>query len=672
MAALLFLFGVAGCGDPIENSGNKQYNVLLVTVDTLRADHVGAYGCDAAATPNMDRLASEGILFEKAYSPCPLTLPSHISIMTGAYPFAHGARNNGVYSARKQLTTLAEALESRGYRTGAVIGAFVLDSMFGLDQGFEEYDDAIVYGRKGGSLAIPERKADEVTQRAIAFLGRQEKSPFFLWVHYFDPHSLYQPPEPFAGRYAENPYDGEIAYVDEQLGLLLKVLKMKGHTPNTLVVVTSDHGESLYEHGEETHGIFVYDSTLHVPLIVSNPVLFPRQKSIDTPVSLVDIMPTVLDILNIEPEGMVHGFAGRSLVPLVTGEAASVHDHIYFETLLPYFDLGWAGLRGVRAGRFKYIASPEPELFNTADDPVEMKNLYEEGKAEGGKLHAVLMKLLHGSALESRNGREGSGAGMGVDDDVQEKLSALGYASGAEHNGIEGDPFSGPDPKSRIWVQAELDRATRMFQGEKYNEAMPALERLYEEEPGNPDVVTALAVISERLGRLNDAEQYYKRLLNIRPDSATAMHNLALVYDRQGRTEDAFEGLEKTLEMDPEHADACFNLAVIYAGRGEQDMAEKLWMRAATIQPNYVLALFNLGSLYANRGDYEAAVEWFEKALEKDPGLAKAHHNLAKACVMLEQPEKAVRHLTLAMRFGAEIEPELADKLKPWLNKRAP
>jgi arylsulfatase A-like enzyme/Tfp pilus assembly protein PilF len=651
---------MSGCGDPIDNQDNKKYNVVLITVDTLRADRLGVYGYDRIETPNMDRLAEKGICFKKAFSPCPITLPSHVSIMTGTSPLFHGVRNNGIYRARDTLTTMAEVLKGEGYATGAVIAAYVMDSAFGLDQGFDMYDDDIVQIQGAENpFFYPERKAEEVTQRSYAFIKRHADRPFFLWVHYFDPHAMYQPPPRFAQKYPDSPYDGEVAYTDSQIGSLMKMLRVAGVQENTLVVLTSDHGESLKEHGEDSHGMLLYDTTLHVPLILFNEELIPGSQEIESLVSLMDIMPTVFDILNIDPGDASSEIQGKSLVPLIKGEVKGTHDQLYFETLLPYFDFGWAGLRGIRNDEIKYISGPVPELFNTDEDPKEASNLYEahQDRAEG--LHTSLMNIVSRfSSIDTGEGRKE------MDEEVQKKLSALGYSSGALHSVIEGDPFQGLDPKERIWVEAKLNHSAALFSMEKYTEALESMQELLNEEPDNPNVVYFLAYMNAQMGRLDEAIAYYKRLYEIQPTSQKVWNNLGVLYNQQGRNKEARECFEKALEQDPYNANACYNVASVYSEDGDQERAEEYLKRAVELMPSFSKAYNNLGTLYAQAGKYKEAAEAYKKATSIEPNLGLAHKNCARCFMLLNDARQAQWHLDMAIRLGIQVDPNLVHKIK--------
>lgn len=663
---VLLLLISSGCGEPLDNSGNKPYNVLLVTIDTLRADHLGAYGYGKIKTPHIDGLASEGIRFEYAYTPCPVTLPAHTSLLTGTYPFFHGVRNNGIFRARDSLTTLAEVLKEHGYATGAVIGAVVMDSGFGLDQGFDLYDDDMgLQEEAGAGLFFAERKADEVTRRAFSFMKANTHHPFFLWAHYFDPHVVYDPPAPFNEQYKDVPYDGEIAFVDEQIGVLLRMLALLDLEEDTLLVLTSDHGEGLMEHGEETHGGLVYDATLRVPLVFRNPMLIPDSKTLSAPVSLVDVMPTVLDILNMEAGNWGGDLCGQSLVPLMAGREKEGRDLLYFETLLPYFDYGWAGLRGVRRERLKYIAAGEPELYDTKEDPQESRNLYAEEKGEG--FQRAMLDLVEKTGMPHTEDTSSE-----LDAETRARLSELGYSSGAFRTSLEGNPFAGPDPKSRIWMQSAMFQAFYLYLQGRHEDALESLEKLYEEDPSNPTLLLKLGMLSSDAGMHGAAEKYFRELIAIQPEHYQAWVNLGVVLGQRGRTDEAFQSFEKALELNPNAPDALCNLALLHLKRNEISDAEAALKRVIEVDPKMTEALTTLGSLYANQGKYREAIPFFQQALTADPKLQAAYDGCAKCYFRLKEYDKAAGYLEQARRQGLDPNPGLRETLKRYRGRKGP
>src|SRR5687768_8620483 len=368
-----------------------RLNVLLITLDTTRWDRLGAYGDGAAVTPNLDRLAGEGVLFEQAIASAPLTLPAHSTIFTGLLPPRHGVRDNGGYVLDARHATLASALKASGRETGAFVGAFVLDAKFGLDAGFDTYFDRFDVSRQRSiSLGAISRRAGEVVDNAMPWLEERASRPFFAWLHFYDAHSPYEPPEPFLSRFRDRPYAGEIAYVDSQVGRLLQWLDTRGLTDRTVVVVIGDHGESLNEHGEGTHGLFIYEATTRVPFIVRTPYSNARARRVPGAVRSEDVMPTILELVG---RPVPDGIQGRSLAPLITGSTADLNLDAYSESLYARNHYGWSELRSLRSGRFKFIATTRPELYDLERDPGELRNLFEERRPLADRMARELEKL---------------------------------------------------------------------------------------------------------------------------------------------------------------------------------------------------------------------------------------------------------------------------------------
>jgi len=632
-----------------------DYNVLLITIDTLRADHLGVYGHDGVATPNIDALAGRGVRFDRAYTTTPVTLPSHVSILTGTYPPYHGVRGNGIFRMRESLQTLAESLESRDYTTAAVVGSVVLHGDYGLDQGFDAYDDEIE-GQGGDiDLITAERKAEEVTRRSIDFLDSREEGPFFLWAHYFDPHTIYEPPARFAKQYPDALYDGEIAYVDEQVGLLLDELRSRGLEEDTLVVLVGDHGEGLGDHGEGIHGVLVYDSTLRVPLIVANPRLLPAATVVEQTVSLVDILPTVLDVLNINTGPNVHGI---SLVPLLSGGSLETDRVIYFETLVPFFDYGWSGLRGVRRDGMKLIAGPRYALFDTLADPSEMSDLYTETDDTARRLRFAMDELTEEITWT------GGGAETGMDEERRAELAALGYVSGAAHTEVQGDPFSGPDPEPRVWMVDAINSASFLFLQGRHAEALTALERLRREEPDNPSLLNLLGVLNHGLGRLDEAARHLETLVRSQPDRKQHWTKLGVVYRGQGRVDDAEEAFRQAAEIDPGFAEAIYFLALISLERGETAKGEAGLEHVILLDPDHIPARLRLGEGYARASHYSDGIDQFNHVLSLDSENPDAHRDLAACYIGLRDVANAEKHLREAERLGVRLDPQMSAWLK--------
>jgi arylsulfatase A-like enzyme len=509
-------------------------SVLLVTIDTLRADRVGAWGDGQARTPHLDGLARAGLVFERAYAPTPLTLPSHATIFTGLAPPAHGVRGNGAFALAAGATTLAEALRARGLRTAAFVGGFPLSRRFGLDRGFEHYDDRVEKS-PGLHFEFAERRASEVVAAARGWLA-QSPGPVFAWVHLFDPHAPYDPPPAYAG---PDPYRGEIAAADAALGGLLEAWDAR--PGSSFVAVTADHGEAFGEHGEESHSLFVYDTTLHVPLVLRGGGVGPRREA--RPVGLVDVAATLLTRV---------GGEGPSLPGLDLTALASPRP-LYAETLAPRLDFGWSDLRSWRDGRYKLIRAPRPELFDVESDPGERRDLARAEPRRAAALDAAL-----GQALAEMGEHE---THRGPDPEAAERLRALGYAQGP---GGEG---SGADPKDRVEVALAIARASGPFPDAAA--AARAYEAIVVRDPQNPLVNFRLADALLRAGRPARALPYFKRVADAGPRSADPLVGLATAYAQLDRMDDARSALERALALEPGHGQAHYNLGEIARARGD-------------------------------------------------------------------------------------------------------
>ena len=518
LAAIVTLLATAaaiGCGQA------RHPNVLLITVDTLRADRLGTYGSRVARTPVVDRLASEGLLVEHAFTSVPVTLASHATLLTGRLPPQHGVRGNSFYRLAERETTLAELLKRAGYRTGAVVGAAVLDRRFGLDQGFDVYDDQTP-PRTGGDF-IAERDATAVVSRAIEWLtSRPDSAPFFLWVHLFDPHDPYRPPEPYASRFASSPYDGEVAHVDAEVGRLLGALDAQGLRGRTLTVFTSDHGESFGEHGEATHGVFLYDSTLRVPLIVAGPGVPRERRGNDEPVGLVDVMPTILARVGLPPPA---GLAGHDLL----GRDVPPREFLYAETFLPRDFYNWSELRALRSARLKFVQAPALELYDIANDPDESENLAPQREAEARRLAS----LLPAAALDSTADSPAADSRVTPDSDLAERLRSLGYVGGSP---LASDAVAAskerPNPKDRIAIVARLDEALALVAAGRLAEATDRLESILASDPTNYLALRTLADALFDQSRDEESLAAYRRAM-VSHDAPYDHYRLGLLHERR-------------------------------------------------------------------------------------------------------------------------------------------
>ena len=549
-ALLLGLLAAFGCArGPALSNPPRPSSVLLVTVDTLRADRVGSYGDEAARTPAMDALASGGVLFERAYTPAPVTLPAHTSIMTGLAPPAHGVRGNGGFALGPGTPTLAEALRARGLATAAFIGGFPLARRFGLARGFEEYDDAM--GKSPGvSYEFAERRGDAVVQSARTWLG-VHPGRVFVWVHLFDPHAPYDPPPAFRG---SDPYRGEVAAADAALATLMTAWNARPGP--SLVVLAADHGEAFGEHGEESHSLFVYDTTLRVPLLVNGPG-WPAGKRVPTAAGLADIAATIVEAVG--PGGP--GLPGRSLRRLVEGARA---EPLYAETLAPRLDFGWSDLRSWRDGPYKYIGAPRPELYDLVRDPTESRDVAAAHPDVVARMREDLDRAM-GTFGDAESRRAG-------DPEAAERLRALGYVQGPQAKG------SGADPKDMVDVALLIARAAGPFRD--HAAAAAAYRPIAMRDPANPLVNLRLADALLRAGRAEEAVPYYRKVIAGQPRTADAFVGLASAHAERGRLDEAREVLLAALAVDPASGQVHYDLGEVARVKGDVETARREYTAA--------------------------------------------------------------------------------------------
>ncbi len=594
----------------------RSLNVVVVTLDTLRADRLGCYGFRGIDTPNIDAVAADGVLFEQATATAPMTLPSHASIFTGLVPPHHGVRDNGGFFLDPAVTTLAERMKAAGYATGAFVGAWVLDSRWGLDQGFEAYSDHFDLSKyKVVNLGTVQKKGDEVMDLALPWLESVKGKPFFAWIHLYDPHTPYEPPEPFAARYAGQPYLGEVAYTDQVVGRLVAWLKAAGAWDDTVLVLLADHGESLGEHGENTHTFFVYDATVHVPLVIRTP-WGDRGRS-RAQVATVDVMPTVLDLVGLSPQP---GIDGRSLARLVLDPRAEAGGRAYSETYFTRFHYGWQHLRALRDGQWKYIDAPKPELYKVREDPGETRNVFKAYSRRAEDLRLALEKLA-GSGVQAAPDKDT------LDPETLQRLAALGYVGG----GPSVDPEAVlPDPKDKIALFGRMGRARALAKDEKYEEAVAEMGAVVAEDPGIIDAHVTLGGWLRRLKRSADAVSSYKRALEIQPDSEQALSALADAYRALGRPEAAVEGYRTVLRLEPRSPHIWYQLATLYLDLGRERESEEAFHRALEHNPSMGAAYNSLAALAFERGDVAGAETLVRRGLDLETDLRASHFNLAR------------------------------------------
>ena len=563
--------------------------VLLVSIDTLRADHLGSYGYAEAHTPVLDDLAARGVRFEHAIAPVPLTLPSHATLLTGMDPPAHGVRSNAAFRLDASVPTLAERFQAAGFATAAFIGASVLDRHFGLMRGFEHYDDRMPEAHSLRSRGFPERPADVVVDAALDWLDTAPER-FFLWIHLYDPHAGYEPPPEYLERFARNPYDGEIAFVDDQLARLLEGLRAAGPESENLLVVTADHGESLGEHGESSHAYFVYDATQRVPLIVQGAGV-PEGRVVTTPVRLMDVAPTLVELARLEPLASAQG---QSLTPLFS-DGARDWPPAYVETLAPQLNHGWSPLLGLRTAQHKYIRAPRSELYDLRADPGELHDLIALDPERAAALDAQLSERL-AAARPVRI--------QPLPDELRAKIESLGYlGSDAPADGELGR-VGGADPKDRIQVWTSASRATELIAKDRHAEALAVLAPHQDTGPTLPGLRARALLYTGDVAR---AEEQAGLALARAPGRAEGYYLMGIVHARQGKPQQAGRLLLRAAELNPAGARAWEALGEIGELVGDPSSAEGYYKRALEARSGSTIGRARLAALYLDQGRFEEA-----------------------------------------------------------------
>ncbi len=619
-------------------SREGRRNVYLITLDTTRADHLGCYGHEGIETPYIDRLAAGGARYENAFSPVPITLPAHTSILTGTYPVHHGVRENGGFYVPQEALTLAEILRGEGYDTAAFVGAFPLDSQTGIDQGFDLYDDNYPSSLEKGKHPLlrrffDERPAAEVSRAALAWLEQRGERPFFLWTHYFDPHQPLQPPSPYRERYATAPYDGEIASVDEAVGQVLRRFEEHGLLDETLVILTADHGEGLGEHGEATHALLLHSSTLRVPLVVRDPGQ-PGGETVTAPVSTADIFPTVLECLGLDvPERCQSVALPRS------DEQAPAAREIYSETLLGHMIYGWSPLERLTAGSRVLIRGPSRALYDRGSDAGENHDLSATRPEELAELEKRLRRQKTELAKGGRRFSRGEAS-----QEARARLAALGYlgsGSSAAPRSDEVDPTR-PDPKEMMEVFRLHNEGSSLNEGGRFELAVAVLDRAAELDPANPAVLQALAQAHLGLGAIELGRQVLERLLAVEPENVRTLLVLARYHQIRGEPGEAASLMQAAVELDPDDVSTRLLLAHALEDAGRLAEAEAAYRGILEREGDHTLASNGLATLVFRRGDAARATELLEALLGRQPFYAPAWLNLGIVELERGNPRRAL------------------------------
>ena len=615
---------------PVPITRDGKLNVLLITLDTTRADHIGAYGYAKAKTPNLDLIARSGVRFANAYAQVPLTLPSHSSIMTGTYPLTHGVHNNGSYVLPPGAVTLAKVLKDHGLKTAAFVASFSVDSRFGLDQGFDVYDDNFQEGTPFKAVNA-ERKAEQVLSVFAPWFDKIKDDQFFCWLHFFDPHLPYSPPSPYREQFADNLYDGEICYMDFIIGQVMRKLLDRNLLGRTLIVVAGDHGEGFGEKGESGHGIFLYDNVLRVPLMLYAENHLPALKVVESRVRLIDIMPTVLDLMNIPKPDPVQG---RSLLPYVQRKEKADLDS-YIETVYPKENFGWAPLVGFISGVWKYIRAPHEELYDLKADPGEEKNAIAAAVRPAAELKKKLDDTIRASVVP------GVSAKQVLTSEEQARLRSLGYVDYS-------DPTArgaAADPKDKLAELKVIQDAERLeFEGD-FKSAAALHEQMLALRPGAASSYIGLALVRARLKDFDGAVAVLKEGVEKIPDSEILRTRLGYTYLVMGRIPDALATMGRVLAANPRSIDALTAVAVILDGTGRKDDAREYFQRGLAVEPENKFLRLGLAQNLAAAGRMSEAIELFIKLTQDFPLDGQAWQLLGISYAMMRDFDKAIDNL---------------------------
>ncbi|MGD0695334.1 MAG: sulfatase-like hydrolase/transferase [Terriglobia bacterium] len=655
----LLLLALAACNSrpPAISSPATGPSVLLITVDTLRADHLGCYGARDVKTPAIDSLAAHGIRFGDALSQVPLTLPSHAVILSGTYPMWNGLRDfDRLFRLRPDVHLIAEAFQRHGYETAAFVSAFVLDSLWGLNRGFNTYDDRfesldVSSLKNKGDV----RSASETVDHLLAWYrardaGGKNPKPSFVWLHLYDPHTPYDPPEPFHTEYASHLYDGEIAYADQQLSYLFDYLRQNGAYDQTLIVLLSDHGESLGEHGEDEHGFFVYRSTIHVPLIIKLPVSQRASEApptvINAPVGTIDVAPTLLELARIQDPISLQ-FQGRSLGSLALGKSKPSNLPIYSESFYPRNPFGWSPLRSLSTARYQYIAAPRPELYDLVHDRAEKHNVQHSADAAAFRSQLLDIERRYTSSTSS------SDTASTLSSETVEKLKSLGYVAFSAPVATTSEDNL-PDPKDRLQTFKAFLRARSLASAGQFERANALLKSLRAQEPNLYVIPAELGHNAEAEKRLPEAENYYRETLKLNPAFEDGMLSMARLSTGAGKTDEARTWYELAISKNPQNYLLYRDLGQLEQSHHDLEDAKRNFEKAIALKPDYVAALKGLGTTLVELQRFDEALKPLEKAASlasDDPELNDA---LRTAYLNTTDPKKAIQPLRKALELKSK------------------
>jgi len=669
-----------GLGATTPKAVKATPNVILITIDTVRADHLGCYGAKNIQTPTLDGLGHDGVVFERAVSQVPLTWPSHAVILTGLYPFQNGVQDFTGQPLDARFRSVAQAFKQHGYATGAVVSAFVLDRSWGLARGFDFYDDAFApEAFVNRDLGLVDRRAGESVDRALKWLKRNPRRPFFFWLHLYDPHSPYDPPEPYRGQYQGHLYDGEIAYADHELGRLVAWLKRNQLYESSLIVFLSDHGESLGEHGEHEHGFFVYNATVHVPLIVKPPTgsgIRPGRAS--RPVETTAVAATLLEGAGIH-DTMGQQMQSKGLFDAHSGS----DDSAYSETFYPFSSFGWSPLHALETSRYHYIDAPQPELYDLAADPEEKNNLASQQTATTAVLKDKLQQMLGNHPY-----KPAADSNSGLSSDALDKLRALGYV--AYRSPVSADALASglPDPKGKLWEFNSILESEDALRAGDTAKGRSLLLQVREKDPEMYVIPFVLGETALGQQQWDEAAAELRKCLALNPHFDQAMLGLARALIFQGKADDAKQWTRSAIQYNSENYRAWYQLGFIEA-RSDKQAAIADYEKAVSIQGSFAPLRRDLGLLqfqesnyseaakhlsravelgvneagvynslgisYSRTGRLREAVTSYKQALKLDPSLAQTHLNLGFAYERLRQKALAEREYQQACQLKLDL-----------------
>ena len=632
LVAVLFFF--LKTKDKVKKDSNL--NILLVTLDTTRADRIGCYGYAKARTPNLDFLASNGVRFSNAYCQVPLTLPSHCSILTGTYPIYHQVHNNGSYYLWHSQITLAEILKERGYETAAFVSSFTVDSRFGLDQGFEVYDDKFQEDEVIKTFRS-ERRADRVFSSFSAWVDKNAEEKFLCWIHFYDPHLPYDPPSPFREEFSDRLYDGEIAYMDLYVGKAIEKLRERNILDKTLIILAGDHGEALGEKGELDHGIFIYDNTLKVPFILYSEKNLPAGITISLRVRLIDIMPTILEMLEIPIHKEIQG---TSLIKYMEGRK---RDDLpsYIETYLPREDYNWSELIGLIDSDWKYIQAPKEELYNLKRDPAEEKNVIDKEKKVASEMKEKLKSMIkdYSSGIEARKKK--------LILEEQEKLRSLGYLGTAYSEDVSRGDL--PDPKDKI-DDFHIVFQAKMYEFQRnYQKAIECYDKIISLEPRLPMNYYYLALIYMKMNKFNKAVQVLKKGIENIPDACVLFSRLGIAYVKLGKLKEALEANQAALRINPNYFGALISAGWIKSQLGKQKEALEYYQKALKIEPENRFLQIDYAQAIAASGRVDEALEVYNRLKSEYSDDYRIYEGIGKVFALAGDLEKSIRSFKKAL-----------------------